>query len=33
MHTAYANFLFFQMGNIHMALIELNLANKTSSTL
>lgn len=28
-HTCYAHFLFYQMGNVHMALIELNLASKT----
>jgi len=28
MHISYAYFLFFQMGNIHMALLELNLAEK-----
>jgi hypothetical protein len=28
-HTCYAQFLFYQMGNVHMALIELNLAQKT----
>lgn len=25
-HTQYASFLFYQMGNVHMALTELNLA-------
>ncbi len=28
MHHSYAIFLFFQMGNVHMALTELNMAQK-----
>jgi hypothetical protein len=27
-HTSYAQFLFYQMGNFHMSLIELNIASK-----
>lgn len=32
-HTSYAFFLFYKMGNVHMSLIELNLAQKCSKTI
>ena len=33
LHTIYSNFLFYKIGNIHMALLELNVAEKCETSL
>ena len=32
-HIIYSNFLFYKMGNIHMSILELNMASKQEATL
>jgi len=33
LHIVYSCYLFYRMGNIHMALVELNLASKCETTM